>query len=527
MKKHIVVLAIIAFCLPFLKVFANTDPIIQVNCTHYVMHIKNNFPHTLKISVEKGSEVLMKPKIFSTGKLDSLSGKFTSNKLQNTRIICRYDEQTFSIDKEANDLVYANSLKDLRDRYDAVLVASLEDFGIRVAAKVASGTKTYSDDNMIISFFKWITRNSGKVIVMAYEVKDEFKAISNGKYNDLTSFLKALKDNKEDEKTIKAISAIIDRNNAFVDEKTKEYAIKAALIYLQEIKEINSNYQEAQVYFDKEHKRVEAKITVLKDTRYTQIHNAYMVAQKPMNLQTRTPNFTLSLEPLVKGGALNEFWKPTPDRLFVDADGDNTLEWSDGLWNKSFGGSFGFAVSPEMNLGKGVDAKLYAMVGYHQFSYTLDTAYKLSRNFFATTSTNSRIFNVSEPLKFEQHNISAGLACRFFLQKRFILDLKGGYIKQSGILNLTQSELSTGYTWANPKIKIVEDTYIPFGGIKLGYGLNNFHGGAQFCVGVDFYKAQQSNNTTYKITETKTDKPIGFGSDKLNYRLNIGITMSF
>ena len=529
MKNINYAVAIILFFLPLQTAFAYSQPSIRVNCTHYKMGVQNTFPYTLKVYVARGSDIIVSPTFFYANETRNFYGRYTKNNLQKTRIVCRYDEDTYQIDHKANNQKLHNDLNELEKNKDAAIYQSQIDLAAKIAAQAASTVQTNRDDGAIVSFFKWIVRNGGRVVKAVYAIKEEFKSLSTKHYNSYGEFFQDLRNKKIEKEKVEALSQLLSKS-LNISEKTSEYTINAALYYLQEEEEIESRYKEVKALLNKQNDLVESEIKVLK-TNFSferdNTYNAFAIADKRMDLRPFTPNFTISIDPLVKGNDLNEFWASDYDKLFTNKDGDNNLEWSDGLWNKSLGGSLGFVVSPEMKLRGDVYAKLYANIGYHQFGYYMDTTYKLNRNFFATIPTNAKTFNVSEPIQFEQRNTSVGLTARFFVKRHLIIDVNGGYMKQSGRLNLYQSKLTSGHTWANEQIKIVEDSYTPFGGFRIGYGYNHFHRGTHFSVGVDFYKTHQSNTTAYKITESKSDKPIGFGSNGLHYKVYVGLTTAF
>jgi hypothetical protein len=530
MKNTIYWVAIILFCLPTHTAFANIPSSVELNCTHYEMTVRNTFPYTLKISATKGKDAIVPATFFAANQTMSFDGRFTKNNLQKTKIVCVYDESTYQIDFKANNQKLEADTNQLRKNKDDAISQSQLDLGVKLAAQTASTATTSSNDGPIASLFKWISRIGGRATKFVYTLKEEFKSIQKKQYNSYLELLIDLKKKNKTEKDIEDLSKILSKH-LNIKEKTSEYGINAVLYYLEESQEIEVRYEDTKKLLIEQHDKVDAEIKACKaddsfETNHTYI-NAYAIANKPMDLRPFTPNFTVSIEPFIIGNNLNEFWTSDSDKLLTDKDGDNKLEGSDGLWNKSLGGSIGFVVSPEMRLGSDSYAKLYANVGYHQFGYYLDTTYKLSRNFFATIPSSAKTFNVSEPIQFQQNNTSFGITARFFVKKRLIIDLNGGYMKQSGTLNLYQSKLTSGHTWVSEQIKTVEDSYTPFGGLKIGYGYNHKHSGTHFSVGIDFYSTSQMNTTAYKITESKTDKPIGFGTNGLHYKIYFGLTTAF
>jgi hypothetical protein len=530
MKNITYFIAVMLFCLSLQTAFANIPPSIELSSTHYSMTMRNAFPYTLKIYAAKGKDIIVPSTFFATNQTISFDGRFTKNNLQKTKIVCRYDEDTYQIDFKANNQRLDTDLNQLQKNKDDAIFQSQKDLGVKLTAQAFSTVTTNSNDGPVASFFKWISRIGGRATKFVYTLKEEFKSIQKKQYNSYLDLLIDLKKKNKTEKDIQDLSKILSKH-LNISEKTSEYGINAVLYYLEESQEIEVRYEEAKKLLIEQHDKVDAEIKAYKaddsfETNHT-YNNAYAIANKPMDLRPFTPNFTVSIEPFIIGNNLNEFWTSDSDKLLTDKDGDNKLEWSDGLWNKSLGGSIGFVVSPEMRLGSDSYAKLYANVGYHQFGYYLDTTYKLSRNFFATIPSSAKTFNVSEPIQFQQNNTSLGLTARFFIKKHLIIDVNGGYMKQSGTLNLYQSKLTSGHTWVSEQIKIVEDSYTPFGGLKIGYGYNHKHSGTHLSVGVDFYSTRQTNTTAYKITESKTDKPIGFGSNALHYKIYFGLTTAF
>lgn len=192
------------------------------------------------------------------------------------------------------------------------------------------------------------------------------------------------------------------------------------------------------------------------------------------------------------------------------------------MWNKSWGVNLGIASTPEIRIGN-TYSRIYTTIGFHKFSYDLDTSkFKLSSNFFSKKPVNSTGFDISEPIKYENTNISLGLNWRFRLRRSFI-DLNGGYLTQNGALNLDNSKLSDGFEWANKNITINQKNILPFGGVKFGY---TFYSYAHITIGGQFYKTNTTNDTEFKIKD-ELGQIIPFKSDNLHYKIFIGFNKSF
>jgi hypothetical protein len=384
-----------------------------------------------------------------------------------------------------------------------------------------------SSGETLLSEFKRFIGALGKTY---YTLKESWMAYQKKNYNNYEELFKDLENAGVSYITIKYLSASI-QNKFGIKASTSEYVIKAILYYIQQSTEIENFYTS---YLSKINDHKDQEFEAIKKLKTdvsfesTHIYSAYNIAVKPLDMKTITPNFTLTIDPFISGNRLNEYFLPLRDALMESQGSNKQLDWSDGLWNKYLGGSFGFNVSPEMRLSKkGLYSKIYASVGVHHFGYKLHhDGYRLGSQFFSTVPQNSLGFILSEPIRFEQTNISGALTWRFIIKRSFIFDILGGYIHQNSILNLSQSELSQGYSWSQDKIRIVDDQIVPFGGVRLGLGANRFHNGTHLSVGANFYHVNHSNITDFIIKDS-ADNDISFGSNRIHFKIYTGMTFAF
>lgn len=525
MNKYLYTLVIFFL---FLTVDLNGSNPISVEASRYHMSVRNTFGYSLKVYAKKGSNIYLQPRLLAPGESFYLNKNFTKSKLRRIKFYCRYDDEAFSKDTRANNERHENSMRQLNANKIAADNSAKEDFFLKLGYHAASNVETNTDDNWVISGLKWLIRNIGRAGKVYFSIKENFKEYQNKKYNNYEELFLDLAKKGIEGKIIEELSEEFDKSIG-LKEGTSEYVVNAILYYIQQMEEFEEKYRNIESRLNQEHENSQAYITKLKsDFGFDHEYIAYDIAIKPLDMKSVTPNFTVTIDPFINGGRLNNFYGRMQDGLFQNKDGDDELEWSDGLWNKYLGGSFGFVVSPEMRLGKkGSYSKIYANIGYHQIGYKLDSAeYRLSNNFFSSIPPNSTGFTLSEPMRFEQTNLSGGLTWRFFIKRHMIIDLCGGYIRQNGVLNMSYSELSQGYSWKNEKIKIVDEKIVPFGGLRLGYGFNKFHNGTHFSLGVNLYEVNHTNITDYSIKD-KTDNPIEFKSNGLHYKVYIGLTKSF
>jgi hypothetical protein len=545
MKKTFLTIILIPFFLAHVA-FAS-DNKIKVVCTGYRMNITNISNHSLKIYALRGREVFASAQLVEAGGSMSINKMFTKAKLRKISIICRYDEDAFYKDKKTNESNHEQRLNNLSESTINSFKASATKFGATVSAQYLSTIKTESNDDWLTRTAKSFGRGLGNLTkggVYAYEsaknLSKNLQEVDNKQYSNFFNFAEDLKKLIKNEKELhplvdEVLSPLLDaikEDVNWADEKSKQYYKKRILYLAQDlIDDFKQSIQREKV-IEQEYDNRANELKRLKDDNNfanRNTYNAYIAAsQNFLDLKKKTPIFTLSVEPLCYGSDLNQYWKSPSERLFKDEDKDNQLEWGEGLLNSTLGGSIGVTVSPEMWLGANLPSRLYAEFGYYQTLYRMntDTKFRLSNNFFSKAPTGNAGFSIANPPIFYQQKMSFGLTWRFFIGRKMILDLNGGYDKISGKLDLSEATLSQGFVWASEKVNIVNDISVPHYGLKLGYGFNKFRGVLLSC-GAQFYDSKQENLTLYKLTDSNLNKPISFSSDKLNYRLFVGFTTQF
>lgn len=540
------------FAMVLVQTFAfPTDNLISISCDHYKMNIRNTSNYTLKIYAMQGSEVLAPAEITYIGRDRSdIRGRFTRHKLDNMTIHCRYDEDTYYIDSKDNEILYNERCKNLLRYTEEQMMLSLKKFIVSIAAEEATKLKKNSDDwwieragkdllNFLGGTTKWTISRYDDLKTLGTNLSQFQKKTYSDDINGIKELIEDIERTIKNERDIdKDIEKVVDElfkalENS-IREDSKKYYKKRTLYFGQDILDDLNFYIDKKRIIKDVFERREADIYALKrDLDFTKRnkYNALMLASKNhLDLRPYTPYWVISIDPIVKGNRLNDFWGRMPDAIFEKPSSGGDLEWSDGLWNKYFGASMGFAASPEIvfNSNKLSYGRFFITIGYNQVGYRLDsTQFRLSNNFFKTLPNNRlEKFSLSEPIRFDQTNILAGLNFRWVYDKFLMIDVTGGFLKQSGILDLSHSELSPAFTWANTNIKIVDDAYVPYYGFKLGYGVNHFHAGTHFTIGANFYKVDQNNITNYKISDNEGNA-IEFKSNRLHYKLNIGLSTSF
>lgn len=520
-------ICIVFLCmLYYVKLIGN--PII-VECSHYSITIRNNFKYSLVVYIKKGRKTIMPYQLIPGGGSYKYNHIFTKKSIKKMKIYCAYTEETYKKDINENNARLESALNRLNKNKEAIIHSTMQDFFIKIGFHAASTIEPNSDDNMMTSFLKWVIQSAGKVGKGYYTIKEGLKFIETKEYNNYEEFFVDLISYGAEKKFVDDISSLIEKELG-IKQKTNAYVINAILYLLQQIQEVEARAEYNTTQIQKDHQTISNQIDNLKNDQDFEKRNSFIVydiANKPLKMKTITPNFSVSVEPIIIGNRLNDFFGRMEDGILKKSETENKFEWTDGLWNNYFGGSAAFAISPEIKIGKNSYSRLYALLGYHHLGYKLDTLQiGISNSFFKTVPSNSAGFTLSEPIRFEQTNLSGGIAWRFFIKNYLIIDLSGGYIRQNGILNLSQNQLSDGYSWVMPKIKIVDNQIIPFGSVKLGLGKNKFHAGTHFSVSANLYKPNNINNTEFMIFDA-ADKPINFSSRELQYNILFGITQSF
>jgi hypothetical protein len=489
----------------------NNRPVAVSYISYYGIRVKNVSDVHIKVRVtRKGQNELNT--MTNPGQEYDIDKVFKKSIARNTSIFYRYDNEMYSIDKREAELKKDNTIKAI-DNSKATLEKNINrEFLNRAAAAVAASIEIKSDDIFLERLAKWILRNGGRAVSGAYEAKDFYNTFLNKPYRNYQEFLYDLAQNHIEGKIVDELSRVV-RENLGTDEKVNKRVINAMMFYVQESSELPKRIQERKQIAQNEYQN---RITYISSLRQSSnVNGQYTlidVLPNDADFRTVTPNFTITLNPVIYGANLNRYWKECSDEFLL----------------QSIGAKLNVAISPEIRLGEHSFSKFYLTGEYSQYSYALDSTIdvRLSKNFFVDVPANTNTFQRSNPFEFYQRNIALGLTYRMLLGRSFIIDLTGGYIQQTGILNLDVSELR-GLTWKNPTIEIDKKTYIPYAGLQIGFGNNNFHRGTHITVGGYLFSPTHINSTEYIMTDGGLSKPIYFNSDGISYKVAIGLSFSF
>ena len=308
--------------------------------------------------------------------------------------------------------------------------------------------------------------------------------------------------------------------------KTKEYLKKRIVVFAQDITEDFGKYIEREKNAFTQYSTIKTDLKqILNDKSFT-LNHTYEVGKityiSRAAFQNSSPEFGFFVEPLVYGGKLNQYWDSPKDPLIVD-DGDDT-KWGNGMFNYNVGAGLFIAVSPEMVLKRNgcypaIVSRFYLEGSYRQTAHRLIAAegYSLSNNFFSATGTGG--FTVSKPIEFQRRQYAVGLDYRIIFDDYIVVDLTGGIMQQSGVLNLSKSDLDPQppYAWAAEKIPVTDDIRTPYYGFRIGMNYRR----SQIYLGTQVFEPKLKNTTNYRI-QAQDGTPIDFDGARLNYLIQIG-----
>jgi hypothetical protein len=507
--------------------YSQRHPIIVTNADHYSISLKNTTTFHIRVKLDRNGKYVLNT-IVTPNQSNSVDKIFTKNIAKNTVVSYTYDNETFIRDKKASELNLENTLRTIDRRKVERENNIRQEFYSRVGAELAASVKTNSNDNFLIKIIKSLTRGGGKIAKTYYSYKDFYNKFVNKSYHNYTELLKDLAKNHIESKVVDELSNFV-QSNLGTDKEVNKGVINAILFYVQELEELPQNLENEKLNARNSQREYLKLITSMKTSpTFNNDYTLFNELPEGTNFRTITPNFSLTIEPLVYGNDLNKYWEILPDKIFVTDPKTNSFSFGEGIGNSTFGGSLSFAISPEIILGENTFSKFYGNIGYSQYLYQLDSIpYRLSKTFFADIPNNSTGFSISNPIRFDQVNLVAGIDYKIFLGKIFTMGLSGGLIQQLGKLNLSSSELSQGYSWKVSEVEISDKTYIPYAGVQIGIGRNNFHRGTHLTLSGQVCKPQHVNITNYKIFDSLNNNIIDFDSENLNYKICIGLAFSF
>lgn len=490
-----------------------------------------------------------------------LNGRFTEKKLSNIDIICSYNDKTLHTDSLRNYKNYISWQNNNENSLEYDLEQGLIKLGSTLSAQIAeSNFQKDSDDGYLEGIVKSTVNNiswATKKVVGAYEsvknIDKNLRAMSNKSYTEeinnksYTNYFELIRDvstlvknEKELEPITKDLQAFLNKVSDIVgdywEENTKEYVKERVVIFTQEVIEDSKKYirnsRKALASYE-ERKSELLSYRNSDDFSETYTYQAWNLAKRNNpDFRIRSPKLLYSIDLFCFGSDLNKHLTSTPEKVLVKK-GEDDYDWGGALFNRNIGGGIHFPISKEQNYSKKFYSKIYGGISFYNSLFDIQEDIRITDNFFSTSPSNSTGFNLSEPIKYEHRKLSADIVWRFFIGDALFIDLNGGYSRHKGELNLNKSELSQGYEWENEVIEIVDESYQPFFGGKIGIGKNRFFGNGKFenaghlSIGVHFFKTNQTNNTEFLINDSNTDLPIQFNSNnKYIHRVHVGISIA-
>lgn len=309
--------------------------------------------------------------------------------------------------------------------------------------------------------------------------------------------------------------------------ETKKALQKAIVVFAQDVTDDYTKYFERKKVATSNYEAIKAKLKgFLQNADGFTSKHSYDISKinyaRRAMFRNSTPEFGIFLEPLVYGSKVNSYWDAPKDPLFV-TEGDDT-KWANGLYNYNWGAGLFLAISPEIVL-KRLDcypviaSRFYLEGTYRQTAHRMieGDGFSLSNNFFAASGTGG--FTVSRPIEFQRRQYAVGLDYRILFDDYIVVDLTGGVMQQSGVLNLSKSDLDPQppYAWAAEKIPVTDDIRTPYYGFRIGMNYRR----SQIYLGTQVFEPKLRNTTNYLI-QAKDGTRIDFDGAKLNYLIQVG-----
>ncbi len=478
-------------------IFSQQQPLLEVKADEYEICITNVAPYSLKVHwVDmKGKAVeseLLQP--FQKWECDH---NFPKGRLQNTYLICEYDNYTFDLDKKwaiafmevlqaggkpSLDPVLDNFLENIRDTSGLALLNLLEHWfgtlGNTASLKELIEKEQYEAVylNRVALAPQVDTSSGNEALLLKASIRPSF---SRALAREGATFLQTIADSTE----YKAI---------------KQYMLGALLL--------------------------------LTDRQLEQRNVQKSGELATVNYRSKSPSFVVSIEPFNHGNSLNGYWKTPKDRLLEDIDDDGELDWSGDIFDRNFGASIHVGIGPEIYIAQGLPSRFYAGISYHKTAFYLDSLsfYTFSDNFFSTAPPQNDNFVVNEKVTFDQERFALNVLWRFLIGNIAFVELNGGIAQLSGKVNLKNAYLDAGNQWVRKRVKMTDNTLTPIYGFKVGVGNNAHHSGFHISAGLQLFRARQRNNSDYYILDISDYSSVPFdGKGKTMHRVNLGISFGF
>jgi hypothetical protein len=486
-------------------------PKIAVSFDRYQMRIMNNYKYSLKGLVMKDDEVLLPYTLLKPGEDKPFCVLMNSKKINSVVIKCKYDIDTYKKDTLTNLNNYNIKLKEINDLEDK----KRKNADYYLATKAA--IEYFLDDGWVKSTFKTGT-NIIDAIKKNYknemEIHRIYNEIKNKDYSLSEIFeqikMKIIKKFYQNilEKLINVIETIVKEIHTKYPENKfiSQYMKNGLLTWIDEHFSISEEIDDLKnnAYLDYETTKNELK-SLLDSSSFTS-NNTYPISKyykiKKTYFENLSPEAGLIFETFFRGNNLNEYWKLSKPTFSI-----GYFHW----------------VSPEIiykrqDCTPTIYSRFFLEYTFRSSNLTMieDKGLKLSSNFFKNTTTGR--LTISKPLEFNLYQHSFGIIYRTFINNNFTFDLGGGLFLQRGILRLSNSELSNGYTWAIDKIKITQQETAPFGCLRIGYVYRML----EVHLGYHIFKSNLRNNTNYTISDGLSNK-VNFNSSGQLYWGHIGL----
>lgn len=502
-----------------------------VQASRYNISIKNNFEHAIFVELHKKHEIV-ETEILRTGQSISYDGYFSRSKLKNYFFKVKYNFKTLEVDKMRLENSRVGALNTLNANRKNRNHSNEQSLLFEIFASAGSRWHAKSDDAWWVKLFIGGVRTISKGYKAFRFLAKELPAINSiYSYDDLFNYLgeKFIDEQIEIQRVKKMIQEEIGW-----DTEIQEDVIAAAISYFEIKEQISKEYhQNYSSVLDQHDSKMSHLMSLTDNNSFSSINSGqvYDKALKPINFKTKSPVFSISLEPKSTASSINKYWTGRRDPLFVEnPDDEDSYKFGNGWFNREIQAGFGTAISRELKLGHSSFARFYLSAYFGNSTYLLTAEnYQLPRNFFERIPNNLDHFVLSRHIEMDQERLGGELALRSFLGRSWMFEISGGFTQSQFYLNFKNAQLQDGFEWAYKKTKYGSAYQNVFTGLKIGIGGNKYEKrrSTMFTIGVEKDFGDASNIEPIRIADLTRDANIEVESEMQQIRVNVGFLLSF
>lgn len=494
--------------------FSQSGPFQITEVSKNNIKVKNISNYHLRFEVEKKGQIIKSINVLPDSEFD-VPSRFSRRSLKATKISVQYNNNTYSSDYDFAVSRHLSNLANIRNSKSVKEKELESEFQRRLICAVNSSEKSTN-----------IVERLANTCQYYYNFKDAYNHFDKP-YESIYSFLKNLAEYEVTSAVISKVGQELEKNLG-TNKEANANVIKSCIYYVQNMAEIPNKIELALREENIRHEEYLKEIKSLfinKD--YNRTYSFPSDILEKSNLSPVTPLLTLQYEPLIFGGNLNNAWQAGPS-ILLPPKTPNTNSITENHY-LHFGNSIriNYSILPELNYGfSSAVSRLYLTMGYATYKYKLrEIPLSLSANLFSQIPNPPQGYGVKFPIGYNQKTFLAGLLYKTQFNSVLTFDIGGGYMKQTGELDFTNSELNAGFEWKFDNLIITNSTYIPYVSLnlELGFPRSKF----KLIGGLTTFKPTNISNTAdYYLVDNTQKSNIGYKSEKWINKLQIGALLA-